>query len=99
GFFCFQLASGQGRTTQLLRSSPITGPSTLLRAAPPLRLASVLSSLVQLRAADNSYGARDTRPSPALGGRHRGADLSPLGVRRRTIFSETLKIFAVSATV
>src|SRR6516162_4755685 len=39
----FQLANGQGRTTQPLRSSPITGPSTLLRAAPPLRLASVLS--------------------------------------------------------
>src|SRR5262249_22258274 len=39
----FQLASGQGRTTQPLRSSPITRPSTLLRAAPPLRLASVLS--------------------------------------------------------
>src|SRR5215472_6962373 len=38
-----QLASGQGRTTQPLRSSPITGPSTLLRAAPPLRPASVLS--------------------------------------------------------
>ena len=31
----FQLASGQGRTTQLLRSSPITEPSTLLWAAPP----------------------------------------------------------------
>src|SRR6516165_5256812 len=43
GSSCFQLASGQGRTTQPLRSSPITGPSTLLRAAPPLRLASVLS--------------------------------------------------------
>src|SRR5258708_8381643 len=39
----FQLASDQGRTTQPLRSSPITGPSTLLRAAPPLRPASVLS--------------------------------------------------------
>jgi hypothetical protein len=39
----FQLASGQGRTTQPLRSSSITGPSTLLRAAPPLRRASVLS--------------------------------------------------------
>src|SRR6202011_1412871 len=39
----FQLANGQGRTTQPLRSSPITGPSTLLRAAPPLRPASVLS--------------------------------------------------------
>jgi len=39
----FQLASSQGRTTQPLRSSPITGPSTLLRAAPPLRLALVLS--------------------------------------------------------
>src|SRR6516225_11220441 len=39
----FQLASGQGRTTQPLRSGPITGPSTLLRAAPPLRPASVLS--------------------------------------------------------
>ena len=39
----FRLASGQGRTTQPLRSSPITEPSTLLRAAPPLRLASVLS--------------------------------------------------------
>src|SRR6516165_4320980 len=39
----FQLANGQGRTTQPLRSSPITGPSTLLRAAPPLRHASVLS--------------------------------------------------------
>src|SRR5689334_5593622 len=38
----FQLANGQGRTTQPLRSSPITGPSTLLRAAPPLRPASVL---------------------------------------------------------
>src|SRR5262249_7106067 len=43
GSSCCQLASGQGRTTQPLRSSPITGPSTLLRAAPPLRLASVLS--------------------------------------------------------
>src|SRR5215472_4614813 len=43
GSSCFQLASGQGRTTQPLRSSPITGPSTLLRAAPPLRPASVLS--------------------------------------------------------
>src|SRR6516162_9904964 len=32
----FRLASGQGRTTQPLRSRPITGPSTLLRAAPPL---------------------------------------------------------------
>src|SRR5690242_20739346 len=31
------------RTTQPLRSSPITGPSSLLRAAPPLRSASVLS--------------------------------------------------------
>ena len=30
----FRLANGQGRTTQPLRSSPITGPSTLLRAAP-----------------------------------------------------------------
>jgi hypothetical protein len=39
----FQLARGQGRTTQPLRSSPITGPSSLLRAAPPLRPASVLS--------------------------------------------------------
>src|SRR6202022_3168854 len=39
----FQLANGQGRTTQPLRSSPITGPSPLLRAAPPLRPASVLS--------------------------------------------------------
>src|SRR5499433_2780178 len=39
----FQLASSQGRTTQPLRSSPITGPSTLLRAAPPLHSASVLS--------------------------------------------------------
>src|SRR5262252_3170643 len=39
----FQLANGQGRTTQPLRSNPITGPSTLLRAAPPLRSASVLS--------------------------------------------------------
>src|SRR6516164_7963446 len=39
----FQLANGQGRTTQPLRSSPITGPSTLLRAAPPLHPASVLS--------------------------------------------------------
>ena len=29
--------------TQPLRSSPITGPSTLLRVAPPLRPASVLS--------------------------------------------------------
>ena len=38
-----RLASGQGRTTQPLRPSPITGPSTLLRAAPPLRPASVLS--------------------------------------------------------
>src|SRR5215467_11175240 len=43
GSSCFQLATGQGRTTQPLRSSPITGPSTLLRAAPPLRPASVLS--------------------------------------------------------
>src|SRR5215471_8701207 len=43
GSSCCQLASGQGRTTQPLRSSPITGPSTLLRAAPPLRPASVLS--------------------------------------------------------
>src|SRR5215467_12337641 len=43
GSSCFQLASGQGRTTQPLRSSPITGPSTLLRAAPPLRPAWVLS--------------------------------------------------------
>jgi hypothetical protein len=25
----FQLANGQGRTTQPLRASPITGPSTL----------------------------------------------------------------------
>src|SRR6476646_8380533 len=39
----FQLADGQGRTTQPLRSSPITGLSTLLRAAPSLRSASVLS--------------------------------------------------------
>jgi hypothetical protein len=39
----FQLANGQGRTTQPLRSGPITGPSTPLRAAPPLRSASVLS--------------------------------------------------------
>jgi len=39
----FQLANGQGRTTQPLRSSPITRPSTLLRAAPPLHPASVLS--------------------------------------------------------
>src|SRR6516165_5115838 len=39
----FQLANGQGRTTQPLRSSPITAPSTLLWAAPPLRPASVLS--------------------------------------------------------
>ena len=30
----FQLANGKGRTTQPLRSSSITGPSTLLRAAP-----------------------------------------------------------------
>jgi hypothetical protein len=37
------LASDQGRTSQPLRSSPITGPSTLLQAAPPLRPASVLS--------------------------------------------------------
>ena len=43
GSSCLQLASGQGRTTQPLRSSPITGPSSLLRAAPPLRPASVLS--------------------------------------------------------
>src|SRR5215472_16320827 len=40
----FRLANSQGRTTQPLRSRPITGPSTLLRAAPPLRPASVLSS-------------------------------------------------------
>src|SRR5215471_7808626 len=33
-----RLASGQGRTTQPLRSSPITGLSALLRAAPPLSL-------------------------------------------------------------
>src|SRR6516165_5863109 len=38
------LASFQSRTTQPLRSSPITGPSTLLRVAPPLCPASVLSS-------------------------------------------------------
>jgi hypothetical protein len=37
------LANGQGRTTQPLRSGPITGPSTPLRADPPLRSASVLS--------------------------------------------------------
>src|SRR5499433_2613925 len=43
GSSCLQLASSQGRTTQPLRSSPITGPSTLLRAAPPLHSASVLS--------------------------------------------------------
>ena len=43
GSSCFQLASGQGRTTQPLHSSPVTGPSTLLRAAPPLCPASVLS--------------------------------------------------------
>src|SRR6516225_3421685 len=36
------LASFQSRTTQPLRSSPITGPSTLLRVAPPLCPASVL---------------------------------------------------------
>ena len=35
GSSCLQLASSQARTTQPLRSSPITGPSTLLRAAPP----------------------------------------------------------------
>src|SRR5262249_49515436 len=39
----FQLARGQGRTTQPLRSSPITWPSWLLRTPPPLRPASVLS--------------------------------------------------------
>src|SRR6516165_10186662 len=38
------LASFQSRTTQPLRSSPITGPSALLRVAPPLCPASVLSS-------------------------------------------------------
>jgi hypothetical protein len=39
----FELANDQGRTTQPFRSSPITGPSTLPRAASPLRPASVLS--------------------------------------------------------
>jgi len=39
----FQLASVRDRTTQPLRSSHITEPSTLLRAAPPLCPASVLS--------------------------------------------------------
>ena len=37
-----RLAHGLGRTTQPLRSSSITEPSFLLRAAPPLRPASVL---------------------------------------------------------
>jgi hypothetical protein len=39
-----QLARGLGRTTQPLRSNPITEPSSLLRATPPLCSASVLSS-------------------------------------------------------
>ena len=43
GSSCFRLANGQTRTTEPLRSSPITGPSTLLRTAPPLRLALGLS--------------------------------------------------------
>src|SRR6266446_1002533 len=57
----FQLASDQGRTTQPLRSSPITGPSTLLRAAPPLRPASVLSPsrLEPLAACPFTPGGRD----------------------------------------
>src|SRR6202007_1622601 len=38
-----RLADGQGSTTHPLRSGPITGPSSLLRAAPSLRSASVLS--------------------------------------------------------
>ena len=41
----FGLPTRQSRTTPLLRSSPITGPSSLLRAAPPLCPASVLSPL------------------------------------------------------
>jgi len=61
---CFQLASGQGRTTQPLRSSPITGPSTLLRAAPLLRPASVLSPsrLEPLAACPFTSLGRDEQP-------------------------------------
>src|SRR5690348_15805232 len=40
-----RLPSGQSRTTSPLRSSPMTGPSSLLRVAPPLCPASVLSPL------------------------------------------------------
>jgi len=44
GSSCCQLASGLSWTMQPLRSSPITGPSSLLRTAPPLCSASVLWS-------------------------------------------------------
>ena len=44
------LPTQSSRTTTPLRSSPITGPSTLLRAPPPLCPASVLSPLRMLSA-------------------------------------------------
>ena len=44
------LSAGQSRMTSPLRSNPITGPSALLRATPPLCPASVLSSLRMLSA-------------------------------------------------
>ena len=40
---CFQLFRSYGRLTRSLCSSPITGPSSLLRTGPPRRSASVLS--------------------------------------------------------
>src|SRR5438093_13722497 len=56
---------------QPLRSSPITGPSSLLRAAPPLRAASVLSpSRFQPLAASPFALAIDAGPARRRTGSH-----------------------------